>query len=95
MAKACAAALQDIDIAVVYYGVVPTPSLAYVAQDDAIPAIMITGSHIPFDCNGLKFYRPDGEIRKADEQIIITEQFEFAELDELPELTVNNRATEK
>ena len=28
---------------------------------------MVTGSHIPFDRNGLKFYRPEGEITKADE----------------------------
>ncbi|WP_019615904.1 phosphomannomutase [Psychromonas ossibalaenae] len=94
MAMACAAALQQLDIKVVYYGVVPTPALAYVAQEDAIPAIMVTGSHIPFDRNGLKFYRPDGEISKADEQVIICEQVEFAKLDELPELTVSNRATE-
>ena len=29
--------------------------------------LMITGSHIPADRNGIKFYRPDGEIDKADE----------------------------
>ena len=86
MAKACAAALQQFDIDVLYYGVVPTPALAYVAQEDAIPAIMVTGSHIPFDRNGLKFYRPDGEISKADEQVIITEQAEFTALAELAEL---------
>jgi phosphomannomutase len=40
---------------------------------DGIPAIMVAGSHIPFDRNGLKFYRPDGEITKADETDIITE----------------------
>ena len=95
MAMACAAALQQLDIDVVYYGVVPTPALAYVAQEDAIPAIMVTGSHIPFDRNGLKFYRPDGEISKADEQVIITEQVEFAELGELPELAVSNRAAQE
>lgn len=95
MAMACAAALQQLDIEVVYYGVVPTPALAYVAQEDALPAIMVTGSHIPFDRNGLKFYRPDGEISKADEQVIITEQVEFAALAELPELAVSNRAAEE
>ena len=95
MAKACAAALQQFDIDVVYYGVVPTPALAYVAQEDAIPAIMVTGSHIPFDRNGLKFYRPDGEISKADEQVIITEQAEFTALAELAELAVSQRATEE
>jgi phosphomannomutase len=95
MAKACTMALQQLGIEVVYYGVVPTPALAYVAQEDKIPAIMVTGSHIPFDRNGLNFYRPDGEISKADEQVILTEQVEFAELSELTELTVNNRAAEE
>jgi phosphomannomutase len=95
MAMACAAALQQLDIDVIYYGVVPTPALAYVAQEDTIPAIMVTGSHIPFDRNGLKFYRPDGEISKSDEQVILTKQIEFAELSELPELVVSNRAAEE
>jgi len=62
MAIACAQALKQLHIDVIYYGVVPTPALAYVAQEDNMPAIMVTGSHIPFDRNGLKFYRPDGEI---------------------------------
>jgi phosphomannomutase len=31
------------------------------------PAIMVTGSHIPADRNGLKFYTPLGEITKDDE----------------------------
>ena len=95
MAKACAAVLQQLEIDVVYYGVVPTPALAYVAQEDKIPAIMVTGSHIPFDRNGLKFYRPDGEISKADEQEIITGQVEFTSLAELAELTADNRAAEE
>jgi phosphomannomutase len=95
MAQACTSALKQINLDVIYYGVVPTPALAYVAQEDKMPAIMVTGSHIPFDRNGLKFYRPDGEISKADEQVIITEQVEFTTLDEFVELTVNNRATEE
>lgn len=41
---------------------------------------MLTDSHIPFYRNGLKFYRPDGEITKADEQLIINEQVEFITL---------------
>lgn len=28
---------------------------------------MVTGSHIPADRNGIKFYRPDGEVLKEDE----------------------------
>ncbi len=95
MAQACACVLKQLKIEVIYYGVVPTPALAYVAQQDAMPAIMVTGSHIPFNRNGLKFYRPDGEISKADEQVIITEQVEFTKLNELAELTVSSRAAEE
>ncbi len=94
MAQACASVLTQLDIEVIYYGVVPTPALAYVAKEQAIPAIMVTGSHIPFDRNGLKFYRPDGEISKADEQVILNKAVEFAAIEELTELTVNNQATE-
>ncbi|PKF63065.1 phosphomannomutase [Psychromonas sp. psych-6C06] len=95
MAQACVEALKQLDIETVYYGVVPTPALAYVAQEYAMPAIMVTGSHIPFDRNGLKFYRPDGEISKADEQVIINALVEFIALDKLPELITNNYAAEE
>jgi phosphomannomutase len=81
IAKACAAGLKQLNIDVVYYGVVPTPALAYTAMQDNIPCIMVTGSHIPFDRNGLKFYRPDGEITKQDEQAILTADFDFTDLD--------------
>lgn len=94
IAMACAAALKQVGLEVVYYGVVPTPALAYAAQEDGIPAIMVTGSHIPFERNGLKFYRPDGEICKTDEHVINTEQVEFTKLTTPSELTVNNRAAE-
>ncbi|MDR8524431.1 phosphomannomutase [Shewanella fidelis] len=95
MAKACSAALQQLGIKTIYYGVVPTPALAYVAMQDSIPAIMVTGSHIPFDRNGLKFYRPDGEISKADEIEIITEEVTFSAVTDLPELISNDRAAEE
>lgn len=95
MATACAEALKQSGIEVLYYGVVPTPALAYSAQEDLIPAIMVTGSHIPFDRNGLKFYRPDGEISKADEKIIVAGKVEFSKLGELPELKVSDRAAEE
>lgn len=94
MAQACASILTQLDFEVIYYGIVPTPALAYVAQEDAIPAIMVTGSHIPFDRNGLKFYRPDGEISKLDEEAILNTAVEFKGVSELPELSVNNKAAE-
>lgn len=94
MAQACAAALAQLNIDVIYYGVVPTPALAYIAQEHKIPAIMVTGSHIPFDRNGLKFYRPDGEISKSDEQAILNESVEFENILELPNLVINDEAAE-
>ncbi len=48
----------------------PTPALAFYAMNNNSASIMITGSHIPADRNGIKFYRPDGEIDKNDEQEI-------------------------
>ena len=50
-------------------GALPTPALAFAAKGAA--AIMITGSHIPADRNGLKFYLPNGEISKSDETLIL------------------------
>ncbi|NLS13524.1 phosphomannomutase [Vibrio sp. SM6] len=94
MAQACAAALQAQGIEVIYYGVVPTPALAYQAMQDGMPCIMVTGSHIPFDRNGLKFYTPDGEISKADELAIVSAHVAFAPITELPELPVNLLAAE-
>ncbi|OCH10627.1 phosphomannomutase [Aliivibrio fischeri] len=95
MAQACAKAVQQLGLDVVYYGVVPTPALAYVSMQDTVPCIMVTGSHIPFDRNGLKFYRPDGEITKADEQAILNATAEFESILDLPELEVNTAAGTK
>lgn len=70
IAGACAAALRHAGLAPDYCGAIPTPALAFYAQEQGIPAIMVTGSHIPFDRNGIKFYRATGEISKADEAAI-------------------------
>ncbi|MCE7626705.1 phosphomannomutase [Vibrio fluvialis] len=94
MAQATISAIESMGYTAVYYGVVPTPALAYTAMQDNIPCIMITGSHIPFDRNGIKFYRPDGEINKADEQAILNANVDFASLTTLPELIVNDKAGE-
>lgn len=48
----------------------PTPALAYYAMNRGSASIMITGSHIPADRNGIKFYLPSGEIAKFNEQAI-------------------------
>ncbi len=53
-------------------GYIPTPALALYCQSHSVPGIMITGSHIPADRNGIKFYWPWGEILKEDEVAIQT-----------------------
>jgi phosphomannomutase len=78
IAAACARAIRSAGFDVVFCGELPTPALALYAQHECIPAIMVTGSHIPFDRNGIKFYRPDGEISKADELAIVELDVELA-----------------
>ncbi|MEM5554160.1 phosphomannomutase [Pseudocolwellia sp. AS88] len=95
MAQACSAALKQQGIEIIYYGVIPTPALAYAAMVRNIPCIMVTGSHIPFDRNGLKFYRPDGEISKSDELSILKSEANFTPLDVLEELEVSSVAAEE
>lgn len=68
----CCAALLDAGLLPVDCGALPTPALAYHSSGCGVPAIMVTGSHIPEDRNGLKFYRAEGEIDKQDEVRILT-----------------------
>lgn len=64
---ACAQAIRDAGGQPLFFGREPTPALALAAFSRAIPSLMVTGSHIPDDRNGIKFYRPDGELLKTDE----------------------------
>lgn len=48
-------------------GFVPTPAIALYGFAATIPSIMVTGSHIPDDRNGIKFNRPQSELLKRDE----------------------------
>ena len=79
IATACAAAIRAAGGEVVYCGAIPTPALAFYAQTQAMPAMMVTGSHIPFDRNGIKFYRAEGEISKADEATIVAARLPMPE----------------
>lgn len=66
----CAGALTRAGLRVLDCATVPTPALALYGLELGAAALMITGSHIPADRNGIKFYRPDGEISKIDEDAI-------------------------
>jgi phosphomannomutase len=87
MTQACLAAMRDLGVNVDYVGALPTPAIAYYASLQNVPAIVITGSHIPFDRNGIKFYRREGEITKADEEAMLAQVVEIPaniSLSELP-----------
>lgn len=71
IAATVAAAAAGAGFTAVDCGALPTPALALEALRRGACAVMVTGSHIPEDRNGLKFYRPDGEITKTDETAIL------------------------
>ncbi|HZH12155.1 MAG TPA: phosphomannomutase [Microvirga sp.] len=71
ISQLCCAALRDSGLVPLDCGALPTPTLAYHGLRFGLPAIMVTGSHIPEDRNGLKFYRAQGEIDKKDEAAIV------------------------
>jgi len=66
--NAVALAVIDVGCEPVNCGFIPTPAVACYAMSLGIPSIMVTGSHIPDDRNGIKFYKSAGEILKNDEQ---------------------------
>ena len=71
LAASCIQAVTESGLNVVFVGALPTPAVAYYASSRKAPAIIVTGSHIPFDRNGIKFYRENGEISKIDEQAML------------------------
>ena len=71
LAGHAAAAIRAAGFAANDCGTAPTPALAHHAFAQGNAAIMITGSHIPADRNGVKFYLPGAEIAKAHEREIV------------------------
>lgn len=70
IAEAVIAAARGQGITPIRAGMLPTPALALASMGAGAGAIMVTGSHIPADRNGLKFYLPGGEVSKDDELAI-------------------------
>lgn len=71
IARAAAEAIRQAGLQIQHCGQVPTPAVASWALQKGAAAVMVTGSHIPADRNGVKFYRPSGEILKSDEAGIL------------------------
>jgi phosphomannomutase len=90
LAAETAAALRACGLVPVDCGTIPTPALALYAMGDHAAAIMVTGSHIPADRNGIKFYRPDGEIDKMDEAAIVTGAAGFSDIANFTPQPVSN-----
>lgn len=68
--KAVVYALIENGYKIDFCGCIPTPVLCFYAIQQNFAGIMVTGSHIPDDRNGLKLYMPWGEILKDDEKEI-------------------------
>lgn len=64
---ACLKAIGDLGYNGINSGYVPSPAVANLGIRNQFATLMVTGSHIPDDRNGIKFNRPEGEILKADE----------------------------
>ncbi len=83
--------LRELEIGPVLCGAIPTPALAYFCAQKNIPGMMVTGSHIPADRNGLKFYWPWGEILKTDEATLLTRYLSLrrTDVEERPHLAAD------
>ncbi|MCK5926367.1 MAG: phosphomannomutase, partial [Methylococcales bacterium] len=72
-----AQAITDKGFKAVNYGTIPSPAIALYGLYKNCPTIMVTGSHIPDDRNGIKFNKADGEILKTDEMAIRAQTVEI------------------
>jgi len=68
--RAIAFAARQEGLLADYCGLVPTPAIALYGLKNEMPSIMVTGSHIPEDRNGIKYNMPWGEVLKGDEEEI-------------------------
>lgn len=68
-----ARAAVDMDYTPLNCGRIPSPAVAFYGTENKCPAIMVTGSHIPSDRNGIKFNKASGEVLKSDEAGIISQ----------------------
>ena len=64
---AAATACRDMGFVPRNFGFIPSPAIACYGIEHDLVTIMVTGSHIPEDRNGIKFNTALGEILKPDE----------------------------
>jgi phosphomannomutase len=71
--RACAQAILDSGCGVENAGKIPTPAVLLHSVSTERAGVMVSGSHIPFDRNGIKINKSVGEILKSDESGITHE----------------------
>ena len=71
--RASIQATIDLGLRIENAGKIPTPALVARAISDRRAGVMVTGSHIPFDRNGIKINKSVGEVLKSDEAGILSE----------------------
>jgi phosphomannomutase len=73
-------AAADMNVETINCGLIPSPAVALYGIEHQIPSIMVTGSHIPDDRNGIKFNTAEGEISKQDEAGIRSQLVNFDDM---------------
>ena len=75
-----AKAIHDRGYTPVNCGKVPSPAVALYGLIYKVPAIMVTGSHIPDDRNGIKYNKTTGEVLKSDETGMKAQEFTLPDI---------------
>jgi len=68
--RAAAFAAHEEGLEIDFCGMIPTPTITFYGLRENRAGIMVTGSHVPADRNGMKLNMPWGEVLKNDEQEI-------------------------
>ena len=104
MMQVLAQAIVDQGYVPVNLGTIPSPAIALYGLEEGIATMMVTGSHIPEDRNGIKFNTANGEILKEDEagirnQVVTYPEDKFTPAGVLPVLAdlpaVNSAANQR
>jgi phosphomannomutase len=71
IAQAVAYSIHSESLQIHDCGLIATPAAAYYGMTQGMASVIITGSHIPSDRNGIKLNMPDRELLKSDEPEIV------------------------